>query len=410
MLTTEGARVTRETGAKRKTHSDSEAPGTRARAIRALSSVEWAGWSYLLYNLASTDRFYLRSPNMRVLFVVLLTTYTALLTLSLRRLGPFSRGPKGFVFGVAMSVLPVVAFGVLLPLKTYQARLPYELPMANNMFPSALFLAVYSRSSGTRGHEWARIVFDYASVGLLIPFFGLVALINGYALRQIRWVNLSTQATTTLVAVAMGQGLWRVIRDFSDAEVKAADSQHDGFSAWLHSEALGTLAAVRRLCSDANPDVGRVMRCVEDLDQAIRSRRHALALNQDSVAVADVVAHNVRRFRSAIAISSPGMAGWSMAGDIAHHFDRLLGDLLANAVQAGAKNVAIHVHREQGGYSIAVIDDGPGLPDGVLDQPETSLGRLVLNTAELGGWLRGARLEGGRGTQLVAFLPSTRFS
>ena len=375
--------------------------------MQALAAVEWAGWAFRVFNLVSTDRYFLHTIRMQVLFVVLLLVNAVLLVQSLRRRGPFTWGRRGVVFEIVVSAAPMVLFAVLLPGRTFQGRLPYELPMANNMFPIALFLAVYRRSSRPRGREWWTALVDYAFVGLLVPLFGFSALLNGYGWSEIRWVNLASQAATTMVAVAMGQGLWRVVRDFADAEVMAADAQHESFSAWLHSELLGSLASLRRQCEEPDVDVAELLGGIEILDGAVRSGQHRLTLDQDSVAVADVVSHQVRRFRAVIEIISPGMlGGWRADGMAARHIDRVLGDLLTNAVQSGARSVTILVDRSDGGYTVTVTDNGSGLPDGVLSQPETSLGRLAHSTAAVGGRLEGWCLGPGEGTRMVAFIPT----
>lgn len=381
--------------------------------MRALAAAEWTGSAFRIFNLATTDHRFDRTTRIHVLFAAMVAINTATLILSLRRRGPFTWGRAGVVFEIAESAGTMLLLAILLPARSYQSGLPGQLPLANYLCPLAVLLAIYRRAAAGTGRAWRAVLSDLFLMGLLVPYFALLAVVNGYRPDQIRWDNLASQAAPTVLAVFIGYGLWRVVRDFADAEVQAADAQHEAFSAWLHSELLGTLAALRLLTNPTTTATARTRTAaitagLEDLDQAVRSAQHHLTLDQDSVAVADLIAHQVRRFRTVVHVDSPGMVGgWRLDGPAARHLDRLLGDVFTNATQAGATRINLTVDRHRHHYLIQVTDNGPGIPDDALDHPETSLGRLAAATAALGGTLTGRRNNQG-GTRITATIPTPK--
>ncbi|NRQ31855.1 hypothetical protein HII36_08380 [Nonomuraea sp. NN258] len=70
---------------------------------------------------------------------------------------------------------------------------------------------------------------------------------------------------------------------------------------------------------------------------------------------------------------------------------RLLIDLVINALKAGAEHVAVAVRpislKGQRGVEVTVRDDGPGMPDDVLDDPHTSLAILSWELSRYSGGL-----------------------
>ena len=151
-----------------------------------------------------------------------------------------------------------------------------------------------------------------------------------------------------------------------------------------------------------------VLGALGDLDSRIREHRMESRLHSEgSVPLAEVVAYQMRRFRDYVTYSSVPMLGKTQVEPVtAQSVHRVLGDLLANAVAAGANTIGIEVEQRKRDLVVAVIDDGgPGIS---ADRSRSGGGLQLLEQSlhEDGGWLAIEAGSNGSGTRVTVTLPT----
>jgi signal transduction histidine kinase len=121
---------------------------------------------------------------------------------------------------------------------------------------------------------------------------------------------------------------------------------------------------VRELATTVTSESVRLQAVVEDLLLLARLDEGALRLDHDEVDLDDVVLGEARRLRNggAIAIETSAVGAGRVRGD-AHYLERLVGNLGDNATHHARGRVAFALTEQDGHVTLAVDDDGPGIPE-----------------------------------------------
>jgi signal transduction histidine kinase len=216
-------------------------------------------------------------------------------------------------------------------------------------------------------------------------------------------------AVTSFFVVANFVSILAISLAFRGASTRGASLEQDRLAGWLHSELLGDLAALRRRFSAEAPNQEAMLSALADLDSRVREHRLESRLHSErSVPLAEVVAFQMRRFRDFVSYSSVPMLGSiQVEPGTAQNVDRVLGDLVANAVAAGANTIGIEIALNKRSVVIEVIDDGPGI---AADRARSGGGLQLLEQSlhEDGGSLAINAGSNGQGTRVTVTVPTNR--
>jgi signal transduction histidine kinase len=121
---------------------------------------------------------------------------------------------------------------------------------------------------------------------------------------------------------------------------------------------------LRELADVVLAEDARLQDLVEDLLVLARLDEHARPVRNDEVDLDDVVLGEARRLRNggAIAIETSAVGAGRVRGD-AHYLERLVGNLGDNATHHARGRVAFALTEQDGHVTLAVDDDGPGIPE-----------------------------------------------
>jgi signal transduction histidine kinase len=121
---------------------------------------------------------------------------------------------------------------------------------------------------------------------------------------------------------------------------------------------------VRELATTVTEESVRLQAIVEDLLLLARLDEGALRLDNDEVDLDDVVLGEARRLRNGgtLAIETSAVGAGRVRGD-AHYLERLVGNLGDNAAHHARARVAFALTEQDGHVTLAVDDDGPGIPE-----------------------------------------------
>ncbi|MDQ3913901.1 MAG: ATP-binding protein [Actinomycetota bacterium] len=282
------------------------------------------------------------------------------------------------VFEIMHSVSAMILVAVFLPDRTYLSE-DAAAPFATYAAGVAGLVVLLPRHA-VQGGRLRRLVGHGADLLLpltLYPVFTAAAFLNGYSFGELDFGFLTLQVSWTLVGVLLGYLILGLSRAFVDAEVEILRNTYESFSDWLHSEIKGDIAAMRGMLSQDEIDRARLTRVADDLERKVGAERLRLLLGDEELSVADILAHNIERFAGAIRYDRiPAVGGWVVSNRAGLMLNRVLGDLLSNAVKADAVRVTIDMARDDSRLSVTIADDGPGFDASVLDDDSTSLGRL----------------------------------
>ncbi len=119
----------------------------------------------------------------------------------------------------------------------------------------------------------------------------------------------------------------------------------------------------------------------------------------------EAVRASATSFGFAPALRVEGLVDTQVPDEVADHVPAVLGEALSNAARhSGAHAVDVHLRCVGGELTLAVTDDGCGVPHGAV---RSGLANLRERATALGGTLTvGPRPEGG-GTRLVWRVPTT---
>ncbi len=355
-------------------------------ALKTVTRFEWANAAYRVLNVIGTFIVFPENTSTWAFYAAVLVTNFVLFVVSTRAQGPLTKGRPGVVFEIAHSVAAMVLVAVFLPDRTYLSE-DAAAPFATYAAGVAGLLVLLPRTT-ERFRRIASYGADFVLPLALYPVFIAAAFLNGYSLRELDFGFLTLQVSWTFVGVLLGYTILGLSRAFVNAEVEIVRNTYESFSDWLHSEIKGDIAALRGMLSQEEIDRARVGQLTDSLEQKVGAERLRLLLADEELSVADVLAHNIERFAGALRYDRiPAVGGWIVSNRAGRMLNRVLGDLLSNAVKAKAVRVTIDMARDDSRLAVTIADDGPGFSERVLDDETTSLGRLRRDLDREGGAL-----------------------
>lgn len=178
---------------------------------------------------------------------------------------------------------------------------------------------------------------------------------------------------------------------------------------------------LRSAIASAAEENDRLVRLAEDLLVLARADDGGRAPWPQDIAVGELLARVRARggFGHVELVLSPGDAERTLHGDAAR-LERMLGNLVRNAAEAGAERVEIALRGTEDGPELHVMDDGPGFPEAFLPRAferfaradearargGTGLGlSIVRSMAEAHGGTAGAANRAGGGADVWIALP-----
>ncbi|MFD0269403.1 sensor histidine kinase [Streptomyces sp. NPDC127106] len=273
-------------------------------------------------------------------------------------------------------------------------------PGCNYSAPMWLFLAYYPWPSG-RLVPWRRAV-EAAALAGYFAFFLLLAYGNN---GRITWAHAASAGVSVMwlsVGFILGMAISKMCMAAAEKQIEVQQQNFSEFFEFLHSHVKSGIAAIR---ADVQ-DPPRVQEKLDELEQAVGSYRIELLLTRDQVPLATLLSERIRTFSGVLCVgSTPRVGPASVARPVAVLVGRALGDLLSNSAKYGATAVDIDCDLSRDGISLEVADNGPGLPDGVLDDASRSLNRLRGAARSLGGDLTAHPGTGGTGTAMKLTIP-----
>ncbi|WP_030684402.1 GAF domain-containing protein [Streptomyces sp. NRRL B-1347] len=205
-----------------------------------------------------------------------------------------------------------------------------------------------------------------------------------------------------------------------DAEQVALLQDRDRIARDLHDLAIQRLFAVGMTLQSTqrfvehSEAVERLSRAVDDLDDTIKIirstifglRTHGGGAGREGLRgrVSRAVADSAAAFGFTPALRIEGLVDTDVPADVADHVLAVLGEALSNAARhAHARSADVHLRCADGELTLAVTDDGQGIPEGAK---HSGLRNLTERAHALGGTLTLRRGPNGSGTRLVWRVPT----
>lgn len=189
---------------------------------------------------------------------------------------------------------------------------------------------------------------------------------------------------------------------------------HDGLGPSLSGIALGLEAADHALASDPAAARELLARTHAEAESAVREVRRVLDGLRPSALDRHGLAGAVRETAAGLGLGTPGRTGFRLEAEELPALDaaveeaayRIVAESLTNVVRhSGAKTCSVRLARSNGDLSVAIRDDGSGIPaQRLADSGGVGLESMRRRAAELGGRLSVAP-AGARGTVVTATLP-----
>ena len=110
-------------------------------------------------------------------------------------------------------------------------------------------------------------------------------------------------------------------------------------------------------------EVLRLQRIVDDLLLLSRIDEGTLAIHAGDVDLAELVANEAARLRAATGLEVDAEVDPAEVHGDPEHLDRLLRNLTDNATRHARARVALSLHTVDGAVTLAVDDDGAGIPE-----------------------------------------------
>lgn len=257
---------------------------------------------------------------------------------------------------------------------------------SSDVYVSMIFLlAVLVTARVTNGYFYG-IAASFAGVVFVnyvftYPYFAFNFTISGYPLTflSMLFVSLTTSAMTTQIKeqerlrreAEMEKMRGNLLRAVSHDLRTPLTSIIGSSSAILDGPAPLSMTDQRRLICDIREDAEWLIRMVENLLSITRISGEAANIKTSPEAVEEVVAESVRKFKKrfpgrSVAIHLPDEMLMARMDPIL--IEQVIVNLLENVAEhaKGATHTDLTVERQGGECVISVLDDGEGIPSGVL--------------------------------------------
>ena len=202
-----------------------------------------------------------------------------------------------------------------------------------------------------------------------------------------------------VMAVLTSRGLASVSEQL-DVELQAArrsaavqERRHRAH--WLHDDVLAEIRLTTLRMQSGVRSSSQIVSDLEELDHRLRIRQLDELYQGDLIRLADIMQPHVRRAQtlgvSFTAMPSLDAAGRRVDPDTGRLFGRAVSVLLSNAINAGARSVALGIDADEHGIQLRVADDAGGFdfermpPGHGLDHLADEMGRANLTRIGLPG-------------------------
>ena len=346
---------------------------TTQRLVGKLEAVALVVQATGLTTTATIDKL---MPGGQQLLYGLAVVHIALAIVVLRVGGPFRWGAgwAGVWLGLVF-VMPLIMAHLVAP--TQYGSSPACVPLCGYANGPFLIMAFYPwihpRFTSIRPVLEVTLI-----VALGVEQFLLVHTLQG----QLTSTNVTSVLSGLLgntTAFLVGKAVGSMCRRAARAQLEQQHENYEEFFNFLHSHVKGSILAIKKKGVSADSALSQL----RYLDEVVTTRRLQMMGFTGNVPLAAIFKEHIRRFEGSVG-RAPQIGALSVDRTAAQLIDRALGDLLSNAVHHGSR-VDIDFTRHDGLLRLQVSDDGPGLPDDVLDDPSTSLFRLRRDARSVGG-------------------------
>ena len=378
-----------------------EEDAQRSVTRRLVETLEWAGFAYQGAALAQTAVVDPFTPGARAVMLTLAGAHVVLAVLVRWAKGPFARGGPWIVAWLAGAFVVPAVVAVLSAPDAYASSAACVQACT---YPAAPVLLVgFYPAVLVRAHRQGRdrvVLATGLLAALCVEWFALVYVTTG----RFTWTtgrSALSAAIWVFMAYALGRVMGRLTRVVRRSQIELHRQNYEEFFDFLHSHVKSGLAAVRL----EQPNVAGMLEKVQELEDTVSERRLEMLLSADRVPVAALCSERIRAFTGVLRVAeSPRVGARTVPRAVGRLLDRTLGDLLKNAAVHGATTVRIRLTQGQLELVLEILDDGPGFPGSVLDDPATSLHRLRRSARDLGGDLTRADAPP-RGSHLTLTVP-----
>ncbi|MFE9172709.1 sensor histidine kinase [Streptomyces kebangsaanensis] len=364
-----------------------------------VGNLEWSGPVFQSMTLFVSSIFdpYRGSGNTFV--VILALAHLALAPLYFLGYGPLARGGWWALVYPTQALLINGLLMIMSDPGTYGSSI-LCVPGCNYSAPMWLFLAYYPWPPPDvirwrRGVEWAALAFYFL-------FFLLLVYANNGNVQRLHVVSAAVSAMWLSVGYILGMAINKMCVAAAEKQIEVQQQNFGEFFDFLHSHVKSGIASIR---ADVN-DPSRIQEKLNELEQAVSNYRIELLLTREQVPLAVLLSERIRTFSGVLRIgSTPRVGPASVARPIAILIGRALGDLLSNSAKHGATAVDITCHISRNRISVEVSDDGPGLPEGILEDEARSLNHLRGAARSIGGELTAHAYADKTGTIMQLDIP-----
>jgi hypothetical protein len=203
-------------------------------------------------------------------------------------------------------------------------------------------------------------------------------------------------ATSTLTLAVLSRHRRRIAAGEDDHTAALRSAIHRDHAHWLHDDVCSELGYLRLRLQDGSVDHAALRQSLDDLDHRLRIRQIDEILEGGPARLGEIMQPYIRVAQTngveLTEVPTYETGAMLLPPDAGRHLQRAMGVLTANAIQAGARRIAIRTWLEAGGLVVEVEDDAGGfdattrIPGRGLDGLDRELGpgRLELTGTERG--------------------------
>ena len=346
-----------------------------------VGNLEWSGPVFQSMTLFVSWIFDPYHGGGRTIVAVLAVAHLLLAPLYYFGYGPLARGGWWALGYPVQALLVNILLMALSDPGTFGGSI-LCVPGCNYSAPMWLFLAYYPWPPPSV-IRWRRSA-EWVALAAYFVFFLLLVYVNNGNVQKLHVLSAAISVMWLSVGYILGMAISKMCVAAAEKQIEVQQRNFAEFFDFLHSHVKSGIASIR---ADVN-DPPRVQEKLDELEKAVSAYRIELLLTREQVPLAALLSERIRTFSGVLNIgSTPRVGPASVARPIAILIGRALGDLLSNSTNHGATAVDIACRISRNQISIEVIDDGPGLPEGILDDEARSLHRLRGAARSIGGEL-----------------------
>lgn len=310
--------------------------------------------------------------------IALVIPRPALLALGRRR--PLRHPIAAASFRLAAST--AIFLGIVIVLPGWRALAAWPLGVAGGA-DAMLTRWALGLSFDGRGF-WAGLLRSPVMAGV-VAALTIVVLRNGLSGDTLSTTVVFSGFALALVASWVTMWLLDTIRSEldqreSDVVRRAQREEHRRRAHWLHDDVCAELQLTSLRLRSGHVTAEQVAGELADLDHRLRVRQTDELIASGDARLAELVQPALRRVQAAgvqlVQVPTLDDAQIRLQVQEARMFTRILGALVSNAVNAGAKHLSVQLAHDENRIAVTVTDDAGGFPDAPLP-PGRGLERLL---------------------------------